>query len=186
MTNVVENFDQYCAPRVNVVALTHKLLTMKQGQMSVDEYVTALHNVARDCNLGSKEQYDRMMIQALLLGVESDRVRRRLFERQQLSLDESVATCRAVEAARDDLKTLFENETETVHAIKPASRRYASNKYKSNIAMKPSAENCSKCGEQHPPRKCKAYGKECFKCKKMNHFAKCCYSKTVSVRTEKA
>ena len=35
---------------------------MKQGQMYVDEYVTALHNVARDCNLGSKEQYDRMMI----------------------------------------------------------------------------------------------------------------------------
>ena len=26
--------------------------------MYVDEYVTALHNVARDCNLGSTEQYD--------------------------------------------------------------------------------------------------------------------------------
>ena len=52
--------------------------------------------------------------------------------------------------------------------------------------MKPSAENCSKCGEQHHPRNCKAYGKECFKCKKMNHFAECCNSKTVSVRTEKA
>ena len=91
---VVENFDQLCAPRVNVVALTHKLLTMKQGQMYVDEYVTALHHVARDCNSGSKEQYDRMMIQTLLLGVESDRVRRRLFQREQFSLDEAVATCR--------------------------------------------------------------------------------------------
>ena len=64
-----------------------------------------------------------------------------------------------MEAARDDLKTLFENQTETVHGIKPASRRYASNKYRSNTGMKPSAENCSKSGEQHPPRKCKAYGK---------------------------
>ena len=104
---MIETFDQLCAPRVNVVALTHKLLTMKQGQMYVDEYVTALHNVARVCNLGSKEQYDRMLIQALLLGVESDRVRRRLFERQQFSLDEAVATCRAMEAARDGLKTLL-------------------------------------------------------------------------------
>ena len=66
---MVENFDQFYAPRVNVVALTHKLLTMKQGQMCVDEYVTALDNVARNCNLGSKEQYDRIMIQALLLGI---------------------------------------------------------------------------------------------------------------------
>ena len=53
-----------------------------------------------------------------------------------------------MEAARDDLKTLFENQPVTVHAIKPASRRYASNKYKSITGMKPSAENCSKCGEQ--------------------------------------
>ena len=59
-----------------------------------------------------------------------DRVRRRLFERQQFSLDEAVATCPAMEAARDDLKT-FENQTETFHAVKPASRRYASNKYNS-------------------------------------------------------
>ena len=79
---------------MTVVALTHKVLRMKQGQMYVDEYVTALHNVASDCNMGSKEQYDRMKIQALLLGVESDRVRRRLFQRQQFSLDEAVATCR--------------------------------------------------------------------------------------------
>ena len=132
---VVENFDKSCAPRVNVVALTHKLLTMKQGQTTVDEYVTALHNVARDCSLGSKEQYDRMVIQTLLLGVESIRVRRHLFERQQFSLDEAVATCRAMEAVRDDVKKLFENQTETVHSIKPASRRYASNKYKSNTGI---------------------------------------------------
>ena len=40
-----------------------------------------------------------------LLRVESDRVRRRLFEREQFSLDEAVATCRAMAAASDDLKT---------------------------------------------------------------------------------
>ena len=85
-------------------------------------------------------------------------MRRRLFERRQFSLDEAVATCRAMEAAMDDLKTLFENQTETVHAITPASRRYASKWYKSNTGIKPIAENCSKCGEQDPPRKCKAYG----------------------------
>ena len=81
---------------------------------------------------------------------------RRLFERQQFSVDEAfatLATCREMEAARDDLKTLFENQTATLHAMKPASRRYASNTYKSNTGMKLSAENCSKCGDQHPPRK---------------------------------
>ena len=168
---VVDKFNSFCAPRVNVVAMTHKLLTKKQGQLTIDEYVTELHNVARDCNLGGREQYERMMIQALLLGIENDRVRRRLFERQDFTLDEAIATCRAMESAREDLRTV-QTPAETVHAIKPATRKYAKQK-------KQEHEHCRKCGDNHPPRKCKAYGKECFKCRKMNHFSKCCTSKTV-------
>ena len=32
------------------------------------------------------------------------------------------------------------------------------------------------CGNNHPPRKCPAYGKECFRCKKPNHFKEFCRS----------
>ena len=75
--------------------------------MKIDDYVTALHNCARDCNnLGGREQYERMTIQALLLDIENDRARRRLFERQDFSLDETIATCRAMEAARDDRRAV--------------------------------------------------------------------------------
>ena len=35
---------------------------------------------------------------------------------------------------------------------------------------------CRNCGNNHPPRKCPAYGKECFRCKKPNHFKKFCRS----------
>ena len=75
---MLAKFDDYCAPRVNTVALTHKLLTTRQGKLSINEYVTELHNIARDCNFDA--MYDRMVLQALILGVESDRTRRRLFE----------------------------------------------------------------------------------------------------------
>ena len=79
---VDEQFDTFCAPITNVATMAHKLLTLKQGRMSIDEYITALHKLARDCNLGNRDQYERMAIQALLLGLESEGVRRRLFERQ--------------------------------------------------------------------------------------------------------
>ena len=36
---------------------------------------------------------------------------------------------------------------------------------------------CSNCGSNHPPRKCKAYGKECFHCHKKGHFSQLCHSK---------
>ena len=108
---------------MNVVAMTHKLLTMKQGQVTINEYVTALYKIARDCNLGGRDQYERMIIQVLLLGIENDRVRRRLFERQDFSLDEATVTCRAMEAAREDIRAVQDTKEETVHSIKPPSRR---------------------------------------------------------------
>ena len=36
---------------------------------------------------------------------------------------------------------------------------------------------CSNCGSSHPPKKCKAYGKECFHCHKKGHFSQFCCSK---------
>ena len=36
---------------------------------------------------------------------------------------------------------------------------------------------CSNCGSSHPPKKCKAYGKECFHCHKKGHFSQLCHSK---------
>ena len=36
---------------------------------------------------------------------------------------------------------------------------------------------CSNCGSSHPPKKCKAYGKECFHCHKKGHFSQFCHSK---------
>ena len=74
--------------------------------MTIDEYVSALHKIARDCNLGGRDQYERMIVQTLLLGIENDRVRRRLFERQYFSLDEATVTCRAMEAAKEDLRAV--------------------------------------------------------------------------------
>ena len=36
---------------------------------------------------------------------------------------------------------------------------------------------CSNCGSSHPPKKCKAYGKECFHCHKKGHFSQFCHLK---------
>ena len=34
--------------------------------------------------------------------------------------------------------------------------------------------NCKNCGIQHPVRKCPAFGKACFNCGKLNHYAEFC------------
>ena len=49
---------------------------MKQGQKTTDKYITVLHNVAWDCNLGVRDQYEIKIIQALLLSIADNYVRR--------------------------------------------------------------------------------------------------------------
>ena len=68
---VIDKFNSFCAPRINVVATTHKRATMKQGRVTIDDYVTALYKIARYCTLGGRDQDKRMTIQALLLGIEN-------------------------------------------------------------------------------------------------------------------
>ena len=38
---------------------------------------------------------------------------------------------------------------------------------------------CGKCGEVHPPRQCRAYGKQCTFCSAFGHFEKYCFKKQV-------
>ena len=172
---VLDKFEEFCAPRVNTVALTHKLLTTRQGRMTIDEYVTELHNIARNCDF--QTMYERMVLQALILEVESDRTRRRMFEKTDLTLTDALNICRSHEAASRELKALdARNRDDEELRYAKANKRDA--KYKPSPSV--GAAKCSRCGSPHAPRSCPAYGKECHLCGKMNHFAKLCSSKKQS------
>ena len=40
--------------------------------------------------------------------------------------------------------------------------------------------HCHNCGSKHPPRRCPAYGKECYHCKKRGHYSKCYHTRAPS------
>ena len=40
--------------------------------------------------------------------------------------------------------------------------------------------SCGNCGSKHPPKKCKAFGKKCYDCGKLNHFITMCRSRNQS------
>ena len=52
---------------------------------------------------------------------------------------------------------------------------HRSHSHSQSQSRKPSSS--SNCGSNHPPRKYKAYGKECFHCHKKGHFSQLCHSK---------
>ena len=171
--NVLAKFESFCKPRTNTVVMRHQLLTLKQGHMSIDEFLTALHKIARDCDLG--DMYNALVLQALLLGTESDRLRRRLFEQTEpITLERAIAMCRISEAAAADMRTLKVDEA--VHAVNSKVTKKKVHSHK-KVKSSSSAGSCGNCGSEHAPRQCKAYGLKCHKCGKYNHFQKCCRSK---------
>ena len=103
--DVIEQFDNFCKPRKNDLIMRHQLRSLKQGNQTIDEFITQLHKIARDCELA--DMYEGLVLQALLLGKTDDKLRRRLFERtEMLTLDDAIKLCRANEATTADLKAL--------------------------------------------------------------------------------
>ena len=69
------------------------------------------------------------------------------------------------------------NNSKNRHKGKGRAHGIGSHSHHRLQSQKPGQNSCNNCGTSHPPRKCKAYGKECFHCHKQGHFSKYCCSK---------
>ncbi|KAJ8385630.1 hypothetical protein AAFF_G00184270 [Aldrovandia affinis] len=105
-----------------------------------------------------------------------------LLKEPDLSLDKAIRICQASESAKVQLKSF---DTDSGSAAVDAVQRRAKGASRMNSKGKahtPDESNCDKCGGKHAPRSCPAYGRDCNKCGRKNHYARCCFSKkTVQV-----
>ena len=106
--DAVAKFEQFCRPRISVIAARHQFLTMKQNNLTIDECLTALKKQVRDCAFGDLK--DDMVLHALTLGLDNVRTRRRLFETQKLTLDKAVNLCRLAEDTETEMRKMKVNE----------------------------------------------------------------------------
>ena len=81
---------------------------------------------------------------------------------------ESVKTVKQIDAIHHQW-----NNSKNKH--KGKSRGHRTQSHHQSHSHKPGS--CNNCRSSHPPKKCKAYGKECFNCHKQGHFSQFCHSK---------
>ena len=130
-----------------------------------------------------------MVRDRIVFATNSTRVREKLLcQGADLTLEKAIDIARSHELAQQQLKSMGQSSKahETVHEI---SRR-ANASYRRDVAHTPlnanfkresyissAAKACSYCGGLHGANNiCPAKGKQCIKCKKLNHFAKVCKS----------
>ncbi|CAN7994963.1 unnamed protein product [Ixodes pacificus] len=104
-----------------------------------------------------------MIRDQIVYGTADVKLRERLLREDSLTLEKAVQLCKAAEIAVKQRKT-WDSPGQTVEVV-------------SKQRQSRQAGKCGRCNTKHDPKKCPAYGKECYKCKGRNHFATRCKTK---------
>ncbi|XP_069114312.1 uncharacterized protein [Argopecten irradians] len=150
---------------------------------TVDQYVTELRNKARTCEFGTLN--DSLIKDRLVCGMQDNAVRERLLRETDLDLTKAVELCRSCGASKTHAQGRREGEkSQQVSLVKEKKKHSGSKpqKYVEKSKTRPGQEKnfkeCGRCGYNHHPDKCPAIGQTCSKCRKPDHFAAKCHSKT--------
>lgn len=162
--HVLKKFEAYFEPKKSLTIARNEFFTVTQDEDRLEDYFQRVINLGIQCELGDLRE--GLTVGKIISGLDSkyNNLKTRL-----MSEDDSKLTLDYV------MKYLLSAET---------SRKYIEEKTNSKdsdessilYVNKKSIRNCRNCGTSHNINKCPAYGKECLKCKKLNHFSKVCRS----------
>ena len=143
---VLQKFDQFCAPRTQVIYERYRFNNRNQepGE-NVSTYLTELRTIARNCAHDTITP-DEILRDRLVLGIRDDRVRERLLRLNDLSLQQAVDIVKSSEQTQQQVKQMSGGDT-LVHALKKFGPAVQVEDEKS---IKPSTrratKECGNCG----------------------------------------
>ncbi|XP_070392613.1 uncharacterized protein [Dermacentor albipictus] len=180
---ILDKFDELYRPYKNVIqaAAVFNSMVQKPGQ-SIDDFVTDLRRQAQKCDFGDK--CDRLIGDRVVVGIRDGALRERLFRERDLTLEKIVSACKAAEISKKHVQEIGTSdqqpEVNAVHTYnrkptKTTGRPLGINKpQQPHRSSQRSNRKCSRCGTSHPPQQCPAFGKNCYNCDKLGHFAHVC------------
>lgn len=198
-TDVLKKFDEHFKPKRNVTFMRHKFFTRSQepGE-TIDQFVTDLRNKSKDCDFG--DLVEGLITDRIVCGIANSHLKERLLREPDLKLSRALEICRAAEISSQQMRVLesgVKGESSVSLLKKRTSQRpqkqtfcQNSKQMSGNVSSSPGKPKykpknpCSHCGSFHEFKKCPAFGKTCFSCKKPNHFSKMCHKKVHVVTTD--
>lgn len=176
---IKRKFRELCNPQTNLTMERHKFnMRNQKPSETIEAYVSDLRNKAKTCRFG--DLTDELIRDRLVCGVTNDGMRKILLRDSELTLAKAIELCQIHELTDLHTKTLATPKSNTnVDSVyhKTKTKITQGFKQRSNSDRTSSQIiNCNSCGGKHEAKKekCLAYGQQCHKCKKWNHFKKCC------------
>ena len=189
MSACLTALEAYFKPKTSVVYERYVFNSSTQSpEESNDEFVNRLTKLASPCKFGALT--DEMIRDRIVIGLQDKATKLRLLREENLDLNKTLSICRASEIASKQLQSMKSDQQ--VNAMSAHVKRNRDNRAKEDKSVgrkfrtskKPIQPNPKRyrCGgpKQHKLEECKAYGQTCLVCKKANHFASVCRSRTKS------
>lgn len=200
-TEVIKSFDEFCKPKTNEVYESFMFWSRKQAVgESFDQYLMDIKKRARTCNFGNVGE--RMLRDRIVFGTSDKALQKRYLEVTDLTYPKAVEMARAAEAIMSQSTEMqTSGQVDVVQKSLPPqyntnTKTQPQNTFLKNTLVKntkfgfmnsrKSETSCTFCGSIHGYGRCKAFGKMCDNCGKLNHFASVCFHRKVNEITEES
>ena len=180
INDVINKFEEYCNPRRNTIYERYKFQCRHQeAGESGSCYLTELRVAADSCDFATITASE-ILRDRFLHGLRDAKMRERLLRETNLTLDRAYAMVQAAEATTEQMHVMSgEQAVSAVHQRGNRGQQGQQGRKSRDTLKNPLYVKCKNCSYEHAPMKCPAFGKECHKCGRLNHFQKRCKQKNV-------
>lgn len=189
--DVIAKFDEYCAPRNNVVYECFNFIRKRQEEgETFNAFMVDLKKRAATCDLG--DQRDKWIMLMVIVGIRDAKLQDKWLKEDDLTLKKVIRMGRLSESAAHQLKEMHPTETTTIAAVgaknksrgtRPPQpqpqRRQDGEQARRQDGDRGNEYDCRRCATRHKARSCPAFKTKCDNCSYRGHYTKCC---TVQVR----
>ena len=173
---VLQRFRTYCNPKKRPAFESYKFWQRQQSEDEpFDKWLMELRIIGRNCEFGTT--FDRQLRDKILFGVRDDVARQRMLEEEELTLEKAINICHSLEATKARLHFMADKTKRTELSVNAIQKKHQAT---SSFTNQPRQKPCFYCGAVHEPRRCPAFGKQCHKCGKRNHFAAVCQRRMIN------
>ena len=172
---VMKLWQDHCVGKTNVIYERYKFNNRVQKEHeSVEQYVTALRSLASTCEFGNLK--DDMIRDKIVCGIRSDSIRTKLLQESKLTLERCISLARSAETSKTQVKEITSGNNDD--KVNKVDHKQSRRQFQKALPKPQICQECLFCGKSHERdrNKCPAFGKTCTKCRKQNHFARCCNS----------
>ena len=170
---ILDKFHEYAIGHVNE---TYERFLFNQRVQKETEpfeiFISDLRRLLKSCNFCSNCS-DSLLRDRIVIGIRDNDTQKEMLKTQNLSLTHAIDICKAAETATIQRR----NISRPLH-VNAVAKHSSHQRQQASSSQK---KRCIFCDKNHPFGKsqCPAFGKNCKKCGKKNHFSKVCRSKTV-------